>query len=290
MEPGAEKKLKRGLEDLSPLFQTGVRPRPAVLPARSPSFEVSFVAVCVPDHEGDAFLANAYVASQLIRKSDYSASLISVAPPRRDGNEGRGNGSSKNISPSPSLEFLDSRISRLTVSHQQLWSLAQRETAPETFHSPLRSEPLLIFLEFEPWQFRSLARLGALLDRVVLFTAPLGDSLREAYRVMKIFSGLNPEIEFFLLFRGRVSPPGRGEFLFERFSLIASRFLSISPTWLGDLAFPEKTLPPWSSPGEGLGFNLDPLLRGEGLRRPLSPEKSRFWYWLQRTLLNRPPR
>lgn len=283
MEPGAEKKLKRGLEDLSPLFQTGVRPRPAVLPTPSPSFEVSFAAVCAPDHEGDAFLANAYVASQLVRRTDASASLVSVTP-------GLGNGSSKNPKPSLSLEFLDPRISRVTVSHQELWSLAQKEAVPQAPPSPVWSEPFLIFLEFEPWQFRSLARIGALLDRVVLFVSPEVESLREAYRLTKIFSGINPEVEFFLLFRGKTDPSGRGEFLFERFSLIASRFLGVSPTWLGDLAFPERAVRPWPAQEEGRGFHLDPLLKGDRLRRPLSPEKSRFWHGLQQTFQGRPLR
>lgn len=281
MDKGMERKLKRGLEDLSPLFQY---PPPQATQVISPLpvlFDVQFVTVCVPDHEGDAFLANAYLASQVVRQTSLFASLVSLIP-------GFNSFPAQSSDSFPSLELLDSRISRLRLSHQELWTFTQNGRPKNALPiSPSRLEdstPFLIFLEFEPAQFRSLARVALLLDRVILFVQPQAESLREAYRLMKVFWNLNHEIEFLLLFRGRVLSLPREEFLFERFSLITSRFLGISPGWLGNLAFPEKNDSSRVVSEESSGFNPESLLSAEGLRRPLAPEKVRFWDELERIL------
>lgn len=270
-ERGSEKKLKRGLHDLSPLFQSSETPvteKPSLSPVL---FDVQFLAVCVPDHEGDAFLANAYVASQIVRRTNLFASLISITP-------GMNTFLSKTPEPFPALELLDSRISRLGLSHQELWSFTKKgaiETGSPS--SGGEAHGSLVFLEFESTQFRSLARIALLLDRLVLFVQPRVENLREAYRLMKIFWNLNREIEFFLLFREREPEPEREEFMFERISLITSRFLGVSLGWLGGLAFPEANGRRRDFVSEGLQFHAESLLGTEGLKRPLSPEKSRFW-------------
>lgn len=286
------KKLKRGLHDLSPLFQAPQAPsvQTAAEPASSRlPFEVQFLSVCVPDHEGDAFLANAYLASQMVRRTDLFVSLVSLLP-----------GFSVSTRPEETfrtLELLDARISRLTLSHQELWTMSQGRFPnhppvpfPFPFPSGGISQDFLVFLEFEPSQFRSLARIALLLDRLVLFVQPHVEGLREAYRLVKTFCYLNREIEFFLLFRGKTVAKEQKEFLFERFSLITSRFLWITPGWLGELDFPEKKEKKdrsQISQEEHWEFNPDPLIRGEGLKRPLSPEKSRFWRELQKILRTR---
>lgn len=277
-----DKKLKRGLQDLSPLFQQDPSPSSpqqavsgrAMLP--SVFSEVQFLAVGVPDHEGDAFLANAYLASQLVRRTPLFASLVSIAP-------GLHTPAAKVAHPFPSLELLHPRISRVVLSHQSLWSLTQSKSQgkpPVVTGSP-EGIPQLIFLDFEPSQFRSLRRIAVLVDRLILFIDPQPDSLREAYRMTKIFWHLNPEIEFFLLFRGPAASPKQGEYFFERFSLITSRFLGVSTQWLGDLAFPEKKEARWNAAEAEIGFNPGPVLAGDGLRRPLLPEKAKFWAWFR---------
>jgi len=266
----ASKKLKRGLEDISPLFQPSSTQPSEVTASRLALFDIQFLTVCVPDHEGDAFLANAYIASQVVRSANLFASLVSIAP-------GFNVSVSKSLDPLPSLELLDSRISRIRLSHQELWTLTQTGASRNSYQGTKESRsPLMVFLEFEPAQFRSLARLALLLDRVVLYVQPQVESLREAYRLIKIFWSLNREIEFFLLFRGGLPSQAQEAFLFERFSLITSRFIGISSGWLGNLAFPDKNDRSRTASDGDAGFSPEPILSVEGLRRPLSPEKNRF--------------
>ena len=278
------KKLRRGLHDLSPLFHSADAPVSEPLIQPPTPFDVQFLSVCVPEHEGDAFLANAFLASQIVRRTNLFASLVSVVP-------GMNAVAYKSRETFPALELLDSRISRLSLSHQELWSFTKNGRAKG--RPPLPPEPaglpnFLIFLEFEPVQFRSLAQIALLLDRVILFLQPDVESLREGYRVIKILWSLNREIEFFLLFRGERPLQAHEGFLFERFSLITSRFLGISPGWLGNLGFPGKN-------GEGgvvgggemLRFHPEPILAMEGLKRPLSPEKNRCWQALRGILTRR---
>lgn len=263
-----EKRLKRGLEDLSPLFQSPVPeiPEKITLPSL---FDVQFVSVSVPDHEGDALIANAALASHLVRQTHLQASLISIAP-------GADFFSRESLESPPSLELLDSRISRFHLSHQQLWSLTQKGPNENSVPSLTRSEQekkgRFIFLEFEPSRFQTLSRIALLLDRVILSPEPRVESLQETYRLMKILWNLNREIEFFLLFRGADTSESHEEFLFERFSLATSRFLGTTVGWLGSFTF---------SPREDLRFHPEPLLALEGLTRPLAPEKSRLWHALQ---------
>jgi len=280
IDKGAEKKLKRGLHDLSPLFGSvpSVSLEPSTAHLRPIPFDVQFLTVCIPDHEGDAFLANAYFASQMVKRSSLSASLISIAP-------GMNTLPAKTSDPFSALEHLDSRISRLRLSHQELWSFTQngssKESRPDLAVSTHKeTDGVLVFLDFEPSQFRSLSRISLLLDRVIFFLQPEVESLREAYRLMKVFWHLNREIDFFLLFREEGFEPAREEYLFEQFSLITSRFLSLSSRWLGYLAFPERK---GSGTGEeeGLRFQAEVILNAEELHRPLSPEKNRFWQGLR---------
>ena len=276
------KRLRRGLEDLSPLFQPAGQPvSESHPPPLSSPFDVQFVSVCVPEHEGDAFFANAFLASQMIHRTHLLASLVSVVP-------GMNAAPVKTRDGFPALELLDSRISRLSLSHQELWSFTKQSSAHlEPLHpEPNGLAPFLIFLEFEPSQFRSLAHIALLLDRVILFLQPEVESLREGYRVMKILWNLNRDIEFLLLFRSGEDLRGKSGFFFERFSLITSRFLGISPGWLGDLAFPGKKQAA-AEADETLRFNPEPLLTAEGLKRPLSPEKQRCWKALREILARR---
>ncbi|MBI4115906.1 MAG: hypothetical protein HY447_04955 [Candidatus Omnitrophica bacterium] len=279
-----DRKLKRGLEDISPLFKSIPHSNSPVIHPPSVSYQenlydVQFLTVCVPDHEGDAFLANAYLASQIVRHANFYASLVSIVP----GFNTRP--SSRSLEALPSLELLDPHISRLVLSHQELWNFTQNGS--QAFHRedlntpPTNQNPFLLFLEFEPTHFRSLARIALLLDRVVLFVQPLVESLKEAYRMIKIFSSHNREIEFTLLFRGRAASKSLEEFLFEQFSLITSRFLGISAVWLGNLDFPDKK----STYEQQMGiaeYDLAPVLAAEGLKRPLSPEKSHLWAELRK--------
>lgn len=276
---GPEKKLKRGLQDISPLFQSTapvitqnsqnishVIASPPVL------FDVQFVSVCVPDHAGDSFLANARLASEIVRRTDLSTHLVSIVP-------GVNALRVKSQAAFPAFEFLNPRIARLTLSHQELWSFSRE--GPMRLDSKNGIQPFLAFLEFEPAQFRSLARIAMLLDRVILYVLPDPMSLREAYRLVKNLWSYNPEIEYELLFRTKAPTQKQEEFLFERFSLIVSRFLGLCPDWLGDLPFQNKNDFPLDSSGNTMGFDPEPLLSAEGLQRPLSPEKSRFWLELQ---------
>lgn len=267
-DPGFGKRLKRGLEDLSPLFQSPL-PRTENHLSPSKSFEVQFVTVFVPDHEATASLATAAVASSLVRQTGLFAFLVSIAP-------GANVFPARSRESSPSLELLDSRISRVSLSHQQLWSLTKNglegNGIPSVSPFPRGPGEVLVFLEFEPSRFRTLGRIALLLDRVILFPEPRVESLREAYRWTKILWNLNREIEFFLLFRSTDLAEPLEEFLFERFSLTTSRFLGTDTGWLGSLALSRQTD----------RFHPEPVLGGEGLKRPLAPEKARFWHALQK--------
>lgn len=285
LESGGERRLKRGLEDLSPLFRSAAPqltpPSPSFQETQDRNFEVQFLTICVPDHEGDAFLANAYLASQMVRRGHLFASLVSVVP-------------GFNVGPPkaslPSLELLDSRISRFVLSHQELWTWMQKGTKGERIYRQEFAGPgtlprgKFVFLEFEPSQFRSLSHLALLLDRMVLFVSPEVESLQEAYRTVKSLWSLNRKIEFFLLFRGESHATQPEEFFFERFSLITSRFLGISVGWLGVLALPEKQEHPRDFLVEKPRFRPEALFSGEGLQRPLSPEQYRFWRGLDNLL------
>lgn len=284
LDKGYPKKLKRGLQDLSPLFQAGALPHKEQ-PAFSfhPPFEVQFLTVCIPDHEGDAFLVNAYVASQIVRRYPLFASLISIV-------SGVNASASKTNGSFPHLELLNSRISRVALSHQELWGLSKNDAVESGVHVESKTHDkgdFLIFLEFEPTHFRSLARIALLLDRLVLFVPAGAESLREAYRLCKIFWSLNRDIEFFLLFQEGDSTTAREAFLFERFSLITSRFLGTFPRWLGNLSFPDKNGRTEEILDGGSRFNVEALLAREGLRRPLTPEKNRFWHHFKEILGNR---
>ena len=234
------RRLKRGLKDISPLFEIAEKANPpALLGSGQGGFQC--LSVFSPDFPGDSLFLNACIASR-IAASDHACSILSIA-------------SRAQLSPAPSAsrifrnESYGSQIRRFILSWDQLetvWhSSVPRGIVPS-------SSLQFLFLDFEYFHPLYFQRLVPILDQGIIFVQPTIESLTEAYKMIKATVSLNPRLEYSLLFDGSPADP-RGSILFEGFSEIVAKMLGISLVWLGSLHLPRHT--------ESLdtGLALDPL-------------------------------
>jgi len=227
-----QKKLKRGLKDISPLFQGASKKTPQVAKPvdATPVIELAneplgtqCLAVFSPEILGDSLLLSTFLASKLatFQRPCSILSLNTMAARKQFGNEH-----------SVQSESYGKHIRRLSLSWDEFESLndqpVSRVTQPEKSH--------LLFVEFEHSQLPYVEKVIPILDKWIVLVKPSLESISEAYKMMKAAIPLNRHLEFYMLFSGSSRDP-RCEMLFERFSELCARRLGIDLMWLGCLDF-----------------------------------------------------
>lgn len=224
-----ERKLKRGLKDLSPLFQKRAPvPKPLVEASAEPvgvagGNQVEVLSVFSPDFSEESFFWNTYLAAQLACERS-PASIFSIlsrfSVHRRD---------NRSIERRIKKEVLGPYLERFSLS------MAQFDRIITHFRALPKTDghgPHFIFLDFEYYHIPYLEKIIPVMDKWILVLPPTFEGLSEGYKMMKAVYGLNSRLEFFLIFQGYLSSKKAG-YLFERFSQLAARQLGVALHWLG---------------------------------------------------------
>ncbi len=207
---GEERKLKRGLKDISNLFLDESRSRE---PASShgEALFLKCVGVYQPFKEKIQFAPHRL--AKALSEHEVPCSVLSIgkvsALPNSDG-----------------------------VSHAALdWAAFENLCRqPLLMADGGKLQKQMVLFDFDERHPSHLQAVVPLLDRWIFLVPPSLDGIMEAYRMMKgtrsLAQGL---LQYYLLFEG---PKGQGEtdsFLFEKFSTMASDRLGINLVWLGYL-------------------------------------------------------
>ena len=209
MIPEDSRKLKRGLKDISPLFETEV-PEPLTM---EPGFEktgLRLIGLFSPDRNANPSALNECLVSQLLAQNN-SASILSLTP----------KGGSVGVDlKKPWHHFLR------WEKFQEIFESSERApyTLPEMSHT--------LFLDFDYSNPEQFQKVVSVLDQWILVVRPEMESLSESYRMMKVSKALNSRLEYFLLF-DRVTADDQASRLFEKYSELVSRRLGIHLSWLG---------------------------------------------------------
>jgi len=215
-----EKKLKRGLKDISPLFS---RPRNVVetpgLPIETaPS--IGTATVFSPDYPGDSLLLNSYLASRILTMGT-SCFVLSLG---REPENSRIN--TRRSSQSKGLE-----TGHVSISWEKFDSLCATQNK-EPYGNPGRQR--LIFLNSDLSQPSTFHKILPVLEYCVFILQPEIESVMEAYRYIKGARVLNSQIRYCVAFEGYVDEH-KVEWLYEQFSSMLSHRLQVDPIWLGYL-------------------------------------------------------
>ena len=236
------KKLKRGLEDLSPLFQEAVNPLVLKQPAAAEPLHQragDILAICRGD--GSNFSGGLRLAGELF-PAEKEAVLVSIT-----GEEG-------------SVPAVGTGLYHYGLTLPKLERLIRTQgvkAPPEEFSKN-------VILHFDLQGGLPAENLLPLLDKCLFWVQPDFDSLSEIYKNMKLMVAVNHGVECYLVYDGR---PGdsRGEFIFENLAEMSAKHLGVNLIWLGTAA---------GSPEGGIlcDLKLEPLwLRP--MEKNLSPEK-----------------
>ena len=230
--PNEERKLKRGLKDISPLFGQEREVREVFVEGDKPPFQI--LSVFSPTLSGDSLFLNTYLASQLASRGK-PCSILSIHSKYPERVKEREENGGSAVARQPTVqESLGAHLRRHTLS----WETLEQVCARPIERRPSNQFPAqTLFLDLEYSQASHFEKVIPLLDKWILYLQPSLESLGEAYKMMKAASVLNVHLEYFLLYAGKPSDK-KGDCLYERFSEIVARRLGILLNWLGALHLP----------------------------------------------------
>ncbi len=218
------KKLKRGLEDLSPLFQTATRPQ-TLEEARPQSWLApAGTILAIGRGDGSNFSAASLLAGMLFpcEKDGPRAPLLLTIT----------DGVSIPAAPQP-----QGGLYRCPLS----WTAFRRlcaSTESSRLAAPLDLSRNVV-LDFDLRIGFPEEALLPLLDKCLFWAQPAFENLSAIYKLIKSAAGLNPSLECYLVYEG-APRDSQGEFVFEKLAGMCSQHLGINLTWLGSVWTDEK--------------------------------------------------
>lgn len=229
--PADPRRLRRGLEAVSPIFQKAAAPQPLAVTKPASLNQSRILSVLNAETPADSHFLNALVASQ-ISKFGIACTILTLLDKRSYAK--------------PQASFLG-ELQQAWIHRPALAApLKRRQVTWEEFAKACQflgnaekkaaAEPHALFLDMDFMAAPDRTLLTGLLDKLILLVRPSFESLAETYKMIKWTHALNRETEFFLVFEGRAGDE-RGSLLFEKLSQMASRYLGVHLLWLGYLDF-----------------------------------------------------
>lgn len=219
-----ERKLKRGLKDISPLFEgpadETISGRP--WPLRGLSRRVISL-FCSGQDPNSSQLFNRQLAAHLSQQGRPST-IVTVRSPY--------SGIKSNL-----CRPIEAAVIHPPVRHLQIdWDFLEALIAAplkENVFDP--SDSLSVILDFHEETLPKPEKIISLIDQWVFCVEPEMEGLSEAFRMIKASRAVSSRIEYFLIFKGNISFQ-KGSFLFEGFSQMLARHLGVGVVWLGCLS------------------------------------------------------
>lgn len=207
---GEERKLKRGLKDISTLFVDDVASAEGESFAEKPIF-FKCVAVYQPFKEKIQYAP--FRLAKALSEHQIPCTVLSI-------------GRVSSIPP-------ESGVSNVPLDWPAFESLCHKPL-PLPENGKLQSQ--MVLFNFDDRHPRYLHAIVPILDRWIFLVPPSLDGVMEAYRMMKgtraITQGL---LQYYIIFEGQKGEGEIDSFLFEKFSSLVSDRLGISLVWLGYL-------------------------------------------------------
>lgn len=243
------RKLKRGLEDVSPLFrreERGVEIKPRVLGGN----EVRSVGVFRPEGFRRGSRLGCFLAWQL-SETGAPVTVVSLEAPT----------ARPVFSPDRDPEPYHPGVTYRSMAFSRFEKACGR---PVPRKEQLGPDSQFLVLEADLSRIPGREKVFSVLDQCLLVLRPTSESIIEAYKLIKSAATFGSGPEYFMLLEE--DPAGKiGSFLFERFSDILSRHLGIGIGWLG-------SLPGKADKTTAYRLPIEPFLQTRGLGNG-APEK-----------------
>ncbi len=207
-----ERRLKRGLKDVSNLFVDDSAHEGKFFDANE-SF-LKCVGVYRPMSPSPALISTKMAS--LLTRCGISSAILSIGRKLEPG--------VKSIFEGPCLEIPWNDFEQL-----------KRKALSMKIESCVRRQ--VLFLDFDEHSAEHLRSVVPLLDRWVFTVPPTVDGIIEAYRMIKGTRRLvQSSMQYYLVFEGDIRGREADEVLFEKFSAVLSEKLGINLVWLGHIA------------------------------------------------------
>lgn len=205
------RRLKRGLKDISPLFdQESKEENKQIYVPSKMSKPLKTLSVYDPRHGFSSLPLNTFFAS-FLKTLGHESVVVTL---REDHKSLSGVGG-------------PSDVKRFIINHQQFQTICRSDSG--------KGENLsgsVLFFDFNPMNPVHFKTVLPVLDQWIFSLTPDFESLAEAYKVMKAAIPVNPNLEYFVMYEGPQNE-SKEALLFERFSELVSRRLGVGINWLG---------------------------------------------------------
>lgn len=209
------KRLRRGLKDISPLFDHGRLPERTPVSLKAGRAIQSLAVFCPQDA-----IRNLYLSTRLASRIQLLGGecvLLSIV--------------SKNLHRLEKLAHIENsesrNMKRFHLTLDQLEEVCHSDApAAQNFGSPV------FFFNCDFTNPLQLKKVVPMLDKGIFFLRPELESLTEAFKFIKTSLALNPTLEYFVICEGAENAQKSG-ILYERFSEMVSRRIGVSVNWLG---------------------------------------------------------
>ena len=222
------KKLKRGLGDVSPLFQSAIAE--TLIPSRQPDL-LQWLSIYSPEHCGDSGLLTSTILSK-ITGSDQRCSLVTLRKVANEDLAGQSCGALADV------ENISPLMNKVKMGWDELGEILQSEQ----YRKKDSFGHQLFLFDYDHSVAYYQEKMIPLLDQMMLFLKPNLENLTEAYKAIKAMSFLNPQLDYFLIVDTFPGDP-KSEKMFEKFSNLISSRLHASIQWLGNIDFSKGVQP-----------------------------------------------
>ena len=215
------KKLKRGLRDISPLFDPNAKSveEPTVLVNQEVGLRV--LSVFSPDFKGDRRLLSQMLGLKLC-SADHGGSILSIASTETAQKVEEEDRRQENP------EILNPSLKRFNCTENDLDTIFQAQHSREV--SFLNTQTIIF--DFDHYEPKVFEKIMPVIDQWVILIRPTLEGVSEAYKLIKASVALNPDLEYFLAVDALQDDPRVGE-LYEKLSDMISRRLHVQLNWLG---------------------------------------------------------
>jgi len=261
------KKLKRGLGDISPLFQSGVwresfQDNPVnslceksfsdsqcvapvrestgkfqcgqdalalhrALRLRTPHLEICVLSAISPTTPGDSLFLNTFLASQMLLLRK-PCSVLTLFEESSPPGVSLGN---RDVPENKVAET--EKLRHPSLSGENFLKVCEGDSRGPN-QALLEDQGLTFFINFEAMDSPLLHRAITMIDKMVFFLRPNLEGVTETYRLIKWCHSFNRSLEYFLLFEQHVGREREGA-IFEHFSALTTKHLGFPLMWLGSL-------------------------------------------------------
>ncbi|MDD5218862.1 MAG: hypothetical protein PHN49_10760 [Candidatus Omnitrophica bacterium] len=224
-------KLKRGLRDVSNIFEKKQTLEHPPVPSPSAKASIQIVSIFATELPEDSLSLNMHLASQ-IASAEHPCTIVSLLAPEVPSEKDQM--IEKNLRVTSSClqgQSYGEYLSRVAVPYAHFEKIFDHKIEAGL---PEQGASQILFFDFDSGAYPRLDQVVSMMDKWIFIVRPSLESVMACYKIIKASMRFNRDLEYYVLYQGDPKDK-KGEILFEQLSLMVSKSLGVDLYWLGSI-------------------------------------------------------